>query len=454
MSSNGYDATVLQKSVTSADHADYRQGATLSFFVGGTFGLPGMPKYWSQERDQFLRRSMQLEAFWSGAVKIAISKIASKGFDFSDANEGSGLRVERAQQLLLHADAGKGWVKFLYKHLQDYFLTDNGAFVEIVRASSAAGSRVLGIMHLDSCRCLRTGDPAFPLLYRDREGAEHVLRDYQVMDFVDSPDPAETYNGVGHCAAASAWTHIQKMAAIDTYVVEKVTGRRPLSVHLIGGITDTSLGSILLSAQSEATAKGAVAYMGAVMAAIPGDTPPTLITIPLAEIPDHFNRKEEFDIAILAYANALGLDVQDLQPLGGRPLGTGMQSEVLDDKASGKGAATWQQDFIHNVNEKLIPASVTFAFTERDFRDQKQAAEIDQMHIDAVASAIGAAVINPQQGLQMLVDHDVLPREFLPTDETPGQSLSDTEKPLDVDAMNTGTPSETLTPNDPQIGGA
>ena len=53
----------------------------------------------------------------------------------------------------------RGWVPFLNMHLRDYLLTDNGAFVEVVRASAASGSRIIGPAHLDSARCTRTADP-------------------------------------------------------------------------------------------------------------------------------------------------------------------------------------------------------------------------------------------------------------------------------------------------------
>ena len=69
-------------------------------------------------------------------------------------------------------------------HLRDYLLTDNGAFVEVVRASAASGSRIIGLAHLDSARCTRTADPDVPILYRDRLGKIHEMRWWQVLTFL------------------------------------------------------------------------------------------------------------------------------------------------------------------------------------------------------------------------------------------------------------------------------
>lgn len=97
------------------------------------------------------------------------------------------------------------------------------------------------------------------------------------------------------------------------------------------------------------------------------------VLVTLAELPDRFNRKEETDLAILTYANSIGLDVQDLQPLTGQQLGAGAQSQVLDEKSKGKGLAAWRQGFMHELNEAVLDERTTFAFIENDYRDQEWA---------------------------------------------------------------------------------
>jgi hypothetical protein len=125
------------------------------------------------------------------------------------------------------------WTTFLYQHLRDFLTTDNGAFIEIVRATRAAGSRIIGLMHLDSLRCQRTGDPDIPVIYTDRKGREHEMKYHQVMLFADMPDPGATYFGVGYCAASRAYKSIYRMSAIERYGSEKVSGRRPLAIHFV-----------------------------------------------------------------------------------------------------------------------------------------------------------------------------------------------------------------------------
>lgn len=389
---------------------------------------PVPPPFWTRERDIVLRTTVYKEAMWASAIGIAISKVTASGWEIQADVP---LRTRRAQPLYLNADGSSvGWVSFLAKHLRAFLTTDNGSFVEIVRAKKGIGSKIVGLRHLDPMRCTRTGDPAIPALYRDRKGRYHELKDYQIMMFSDMPDDAETYFGVGLCAASRAYYAIYKLASIEWFLREKVGGLHPLAIHIVNGLLTTQMSDAVKVAKEETLAKGAVSYMGAVIMGIPQGETPGLVTIPLAELPDGFNRKEEFDLSILTYADAIGLDVQDLQPLSGQALGTGAQSRVLEEKGKGKGLSSWKQQWVHQNNEKVLPEATTFAFTERDYGDMLKRAEVSLKRAEVAEKRVSAAITTPAQELQILVDDDEIPREFLPVDATQADVLSDAEKPV------------------------
>ena len=419
---------VMRSSVT-AD--DYNNGVIRFMLPFSSFGSEGAlpaapPEYWSFARDKVLLSTITAESMWSSAVAIACTKMASAAWEIESDIP---LRVKNGQELLLMADMQRGWTTFITKHLQNYLLTDNGAFIEIVRATSAIGSKIIGLVHLDSTRCMRTGDPEKPVVYNDRQNKLHELRSHEVITLSDMPDARELFFGVGHCAASRAYPQIIKMASIETYIYEKVTGRKIKEVHFISGVNEKQVQNFVKAAESQADAKGLVAYMGAVIVPVPGDKAPETAMIPLAQFPDGFNRKEEFDIAVLNYADAIGLDVQDLQPLTGRALGTAMQSEVLSDKATGKGQAAWRSGFIHAMNNWVLPDMTTMIFIEKDWRDKQAQATYNKTVNEYTAAAVAGGMLTPQQGLQSLVDENVYPKEFLPEDITPDTSLADSEKP-------------------------
>ena len=134
------------------------------------------------------------------------------------------------------------------------------------------------------------------------------------------------------------------------------------------------------------------------------------------------------DISILGYASNLGLDVQDIQPLTGRALGTGAQSEVLDEKAKGRSLASFCQSFTHAMNMWVLPDGATFGFEENDLRDRQKLAEVNGKITGYLSEAVKSTILTPQQGLQVMVDEDVIDKAYLPVDQTPDTDLTDDEK--------------------------
>lgn len=430
------DTDILNKSVTRDDYASSPR--SFVFWVAtmqSAIMPPSLDGLSLLDSDIITSSTLDMEAIWAGAVAIAITKVTSLSWEV----EGDiVLRTKRAQELLQGFDAGRGWVTGVSKVLQDFLLTDNGAFLEVVRATSSPNSAIIGLIPLDSLRCTRTGDPSVPVMYRDLQGKFHELRAEDVIEFSDMPSNRASMFGSGRCAAHRSYKPIYKLASIEQYVSDKVTGRRPLSLELISGLNDPQLKSLLTTGQSEADARGMVSFMGAVLGTVTTENL-NHVSIPLAGLPENFDRQKELDIAVLSYANNLGLDVQDLQPLTGRALGTGAQSEVLDEKAKGKGLAAFRQQFIHALNTWVLPDMTTVHFVEKDWRDKKLNAEFNQTTETYVSDSVTKGILSAEQGLQVLVDENVYPKEFLPVDQTPDTSLSDIEKAETEQVLQPGT---------------
>jgi hypothetical protein len=443
------DTDLIKKSVTADDYATspYSGPAGLVFIVPQSYSGPSyapLPPWWSPQRDFVLRGTVHRESMWADAVFKAITKIAALGWTIEDS-EDSKVRTNRGQDIYMTALAGmhRGWVPFISMHLQDYLLTDNGAFVEIVRASDKPSSKIVGIAHLDSARCTRTGDAETPVLYRDRLGKWHEMRWWQIMTFADMPDSSETWNGVGHCAAGRAFLTIAKLAAIEQYVYEKVSGDGATELSFVQGIPPGAMESAIVTADGEQKRKGAVYYKGKIIVPIaPGQTELSNINIQLKNVPDGFDAEQERDNAYVIYANALGIPVQDIQPLSGQGLGTGTQTVILSEDAEGQGLAAWRKDWLHKNNENILPPSTTFVWTnQHDTRNQKAKAEVRDLQATTIVKLVGnptaPGIVNTAQGLNLAADWDLVPREFLPEggDATPGGNLGDDEKPIDVAAL-------------------
>lgn len=443
---------ILQNSVTEADmmpNTPWGWGTLLQFIMP-TPGqihqaLPELPMYGADQRDYYLSNTVLYEGVWASAVSIAITKMASLGWRIDDVDkEAAAARIKRWQDIFIAANIGQGWVHFLSQHLHDYLCTDNGAFIEIIRQSGAAGSRIIGLAHLDSRRCIRTGDVEFPVYYRDIKGAYHKLAAHQVICLSDSPRPHLTFNSMGICAASRAYDTIRFQAFVDRYRIEKVTGFKPNSLHFLSGINDVQLRKALKAQENEARQSGGVVYRGAAIIPMIDREGISHVEVPFASLPDGFNYKQELSITHLKYANATGLDPQDLEPLTGQALGTGAQSVVLNNKAKGKGLAAWLSDFSHAINYNVTPEKTTFYFSEKSLDDELKTAQVTTARAQAVGLMTQTGLIMAAQGNNMLVDMGEIPEEFrAQPDATPGAYATDSDK-VNIDPTAPGLTDPTL----------
>lgn len=430
---------IFKRSVTANDYGEYQGRGVINFVVPyyitnvQNYPLPAeLPPYWVFSmglqnyfsRDTILRSTLLNESHWATAVARAASKQATKVWKLD------GTRVNRWQRLILDL-SGDGYIASLKRSMIDYTCTNNGIFFEIVRASSAAGSRILGLVHLDSLRCVRTNDPETPLIFWDLRGAYHALKRHQVLMMVDNPDPSTASLGMGHCAANDVYGQIYKMAVIERYYLEKISGTGATSLDFVSGLTTEQVTGIVGTAKQEAQAKGQVYFQGHVISGILSQAPLSHINIPLRDLPDGFDREKELLIAQLTYAVRIGLDPQDLNPrlVVSGTMGTA-QAQVLHEKQTGSTLASFDAEFAQLVNGLILPSTVTFYFEENDLRQAQQEAANSLTRAQARGQQVTNGEISGPQALQMAVDANDAPREFIATDITAGEDLSSEEKPV------------------------
>jgi hypothetical protein len=437
------DAELIKRSVTKDDYEKSTQsggvvGADILHVVIGDLGLfkgtgfqsGGLPPYWTKSRDVALLSTMQMCSLWPSIVNKSITKLLAPGFRIEDQDD-SDRRIKAGQDLFNFAD-GLSWIQFGMRHLQDVHLTDNGAVAEIVRASSARGSKIIGLMHLDSLRCTRTGYPDYPVLYTDDLGREHALRADDVLMYADMPSARSTFHGVGLCAADRAFDAIVKISAVELYFREKITGNRALAIHIVSGITKNKLEQAMQRADADQEEKGFFVYKGSlVIPTLDTEKAPAVVTIPLAEIPDGFEAQVERDAALLEMVNACGIPLQDIKPLSGQGLGTGTQTVILDEAAAGMGpGAAWRNWWQFVSSFRLLAKSTTFHFATNDIRDQKAKAEVQLLRAQSRQVMVQTGEITPVQSLNMAADAGDAPKEFLPEDLTQGGTVGSDEKPF------------------------
>lgn len=419
---------LLEKSVRK-DEVRYLGGALRMWFAGldtdTIVPLPfALPPYWSFERDRVMRRAVRKEGTWGTAINIAASRLASLGYE---VDGDVGLRVRQARKML-----GRDWIPLMQKTSQDFSSNDNGAFWEVIRAAKGPGSKVLGLARLSPARCIRTGDINIPVVYTDRLGMYHEMKDHQVITFSDMPN--EDYFGVGLCATSRAYEDLYEHLAVKRFFKEKASGRRTMALDLVKGLAEERIAKGMADAKDDADNTGYTQWMGTtIVSTANSEGQLTHVRINFVELPSWFKQGEHEDMTNVRYAAHLGIDAADLDPrLQNANLGSGAQAVVLDEKQDSKGQIILRQQITAALNDterwKVLSGSVTFAFSENDVRDQKAKADIASVEFANMASAVASGIVTVPEARAVLVDGGYLPASFDPRKADEEETLSDEDK--------------------------
>jgi hypothetical protein len=439
-------AEARKRSVTAEDQGEVRQTSGVVTVLMGPAGLlstlpglqgaTGLPGYWTPSRDRVLRATPQMANLWASAIFKAITKQTALGFKVEDATDSE--RRVKAAQALMHGFDG-AYVTGMARLLRDFLTTDNGGFVEVVWR----GARPAGLFHLNSLWCTRTGDDDWPVVYTDSRGRQHALKAHQVLCLSDMPDPDPMWYGVGFSAASRAFETILKVAAIETYFREKVSGARNLAIHIVNGITDVQLREALLKTDASMDARGYVHYKGSTIIPMVKQEAPSVVTIPLAEIPDGFNARDEREEAKLGLALAIGLDPQELgfqQPAG---LNSGMSTVALQEAAEQGGMAAFRSLFQHLITFGVLPGSTTFTMVTNDMRDKELRWKAEATRIGSIVQLVEKGGLPASAGLNILADDGIIPPELV-DDQTSAGVVTDNEKVVSPDQL----PAAQVTPEE------
>jgi len=427
--------------LTSADQgvwnwSIYDPGAVLS-------PSPTLPLHGSRERDRILTATLDLEDMWASAINKAVTKIAVRGYEVSD-NDDSTRRTEFGKSLVVNLDGPAAYRSGMAKVVQDFLLCDNGWFTEVVRANSKPQGKVQALYHLDSFRCYRTGNLDYPVVYLDYDGTFHKLRADQVVFGSDMPSPRSRMFNRGRCAASRAFQTIVKLSAMDVYFTEKITGSRALALHFVTGVSKQQLLDAMESSEAEKVRKGHVVYKGAVMIPIQTDQAINIASIDLASVPDGFDVEQVQKDGYRKYALAIGLNPDELIERAAG-LNSGQSAQVAENAAEEAGGLPYfVKEFEDKINYLVMPKQTIFQVTTNDTRDKKAKADLQKTIADTIAVMRGSAAapgwITDQMALQMSVDENLVPPEFLPEDFTPAGMLTDSGDQSKVTAPTAPAP--------------
>jgi len=297
-----------------------------AIYIGGGGLLSNMvnngelaPRWWSRGRDDYLFQfAMRSNYFLSAQYKVnsKLCAISPRVLPRNPNIKQHQVSAEEYQQKLIEgSDFGQGWQSLFNKVLFDYFVQDNGAFMEVIGPGpkdKAIQGAPLGLAPLDASRCTRSGDWEYPVIYNANDG-KYKLHWTRVIAISSNPPNKADMNGVGICWLSRCLDVAQSLLDMIIYKQEKL-GSRPLRQILIGqGITASQIAGAIKMAENSMDGAGLNNYAKTIVMGS-NNTDINLEQIDLAGTPDGFDFQTDLEMGMFAIAMAGGIPPRDLWP--------------------------------------------------------------------------------------------------------------------------------------------
>lgn len=393
-----------------------------------------LPHWWSEHRDIALRHFVYRpnNDILVGAISSMVKKFKAMNWKI----EGPLRVVNRYQKVFTTAEFFQGWAFWFGKVLFDYLTQDKGGFTELIGAGDPNGAiegPVLGIAHLDARFCQLTGDIEFPVLFNNpKTENSHRLHTTRVAHFVDMPSPAENMYNTGFCSVSRVIGSSEILLKINKYKNEKLDDLPEAGLLIFNNVLPERWNNAKADYARE-TRKLGQDYWRNVMAMFSMDPAQKASAelISFANLPEAFNELESTNIYINILALAFGVDVREFWPITSGALGTATESEVMHQKARGKGVGEIISMIERILNWKILPESATFAFDFKDDQEDLLAADIDEKRAGTIMSMWqddGLGPVDRFEIRQMLADNvSYFEDDFLEFDATEEEDATDTE---------------------------
>lgn len=371
-----------------------------------------LPPWWSTARDRILfdmwKRSNHLAiAFYNAQAKIV--GIPPRIVARDSTNTAHVEQAEMATELMLYTSGfGQGWDSEYAKYVESLLVQDNGAFMEVIGLGPSDGPIIgmpLGVRHLDSQRCQRTGNPEYPVVYMDDDGARWKIYWTRLIYSSQMPSARKEMHNVGFCALSRVLDIGSTLGDMVRYKQERL-GSRPQNQLLVG--KNISAKQIMLALRMHEENLNNMGFTNYARTAVIGSEN-NEIGIDKIDL----NHMEPFDeetftnLGMFAIAAGLGMDADELWPVAGKSAGK-QEANIRRMRSRGRLPAQITSDIARQFNFKVMPPHLMMEFDFRDDEEDMQRANIRDIRARNRERDIGTGSINVRAArTRMLNDGDV-----------------------------------------------
>jgi hypothetical protein len=198
------------------------------------------------------------------------------------------------------------------------------------------------------------------------------------------------------------------MRSILMFKDEKISGRHFKAIHVVSGVSRMDLEDAKKRTKEEADNAGQQRYIDPViLASLDPEKPVSTATIDLAGLPEGFDFDQDMKWYITGLASCLGTDYQEFAPLPGGGIGSSNQSQTLNRKSSGKGAAMFMKIAEAFKNYGVLPRGYEMIFEDRDEQRSMDQQLIRKAFQEEMALALRNGFVTPEKARSIGVERGI-----------------------------------------------
>lgn len=266
------------------------------------------PAWYSPARDHYLHDECYRNPFLDSVVSIVAVKLMNLPLKVISRDSG----VEKYNKLaetyndILLQSLYKN--QTLEKFVRSFLTQDNGGFLYIQGSEPSSQpllSAPTGLLHLDSTRCTRTGDPDFPVVFLDYNGKYYKIHESRIIMCSQSPSTDSEMFGVGYCFVSRTLMLAQHFYDVYAYEGEILGSRSAEEIIWGTGVRSDDIKKAFDAADIDSD-NAALDYYGKRVFIGLRDAAGKLNKLGLKNLPENFNKRDDIEITLTLVAMASG----------------------------------------------------------------------------------------------------------------------------------------------------
>lgn len=395
----------------------------VGFRVNPIFISERVMPWWSRQRDKFLAETMLKSDMLNATTNVTSSRLFSIPVSIMPRDKENKRNRDLAywSSALLRLSFSNEMLPFII----DWQTQDNGAFAEIIGAGEPSGpiepTRVpgtatylygLGLRHLDSQRCIRSGDPEYPVIYesngKDGKYRRYKLHRTRVLYMSQMPSPRAAMHRVGVCAISrciSSALHLTDISVLK----EEWLGSRPVSEIVFGrGFTVEQLEGAFQKADAKADAAGMTRHAKLAYLGITGS--PEMIKassierIPLKRLPDGYDEETSVRIGVNIVALGFGFNSRELWPATVTGA-THADAEYSHLQTMRKTPGVYIEAMGNQLDEKWSPMACYPSFDQQDDEQDRIKGELRKLRAEDLQIRLQSGQIDAMIAYQTMLEY-------------------------------------------------